>query len=85
MESRIEEFYREIYLLREENKVLKASEVALAKDIEMISQERDIFRQDYKDMKQANKILEKELRSVSNFHNKKYNSTLAESKYERSD
>ena len=60
----MEEFYREIQHLREENKVLKANEAVLLRDVETCTEEAKKYKKGYKEVKSTNKVLEKELREV---------------------
>jgi len=50
--------------LKEENKALKTAELSMNREIATLREERERFKGDYKEMKQANKILEKELIDV---------------------
>jgi len=78
VESKIEEFYREIYLLKEENKALRTAEVSLNREIEVLREERERARGDYKEMKYANKVLEKELNELSRNMNEVINDKMNE-------
>ena len=61
----MEEFYREIQSLREENKVLKANEAVLLQDVETCTEKAKQYKKSYKEVKSTNRILEKELREVN--------------------
>ena len=51
----MEEFYREIYLLKEENKALRTAEVSLNREIDVLREEKERARGEFKEMKYANK------------------------------
>ena len=55
---------KEIDLLHEENRILKVSESRLNRELNAVREEKDRYRQDYRDLRQTNKTLEKDLREV---------------------
>ena len=69
--------------MKEENKALRTAEVSLNREIEVLREEKERARGDFKEMKYANKILEKELNEVNGSSERVFpNSYLAKSKYE---
>ena len=58
------ELEQEIRGVKEENSALKVNEGRLTADLEMLKDERDHYRHDYKALKQVNKTLEKDLKEV---------------------
>lgn len=64
-EGKMNELEREILNVKDENTILRTNEAHLAKELDVLKDERDQYKRDYKALKQVNKNLEKDLREVN--------------------
>ena len=64
MERKIDKMNKEIQLLGEENRILKVSESRLHRELNATIEEKERFKQDYRELRQTNKTLEKDLREL---------------------
>lgn len=65
VENKIGELDQEMKLVKDENTLLKSTESQVYKELEIVKDERDRFRKDYKTVKQVNKTLERDLKAVA--------------------
>lgn len=64
LERKIEKLSKEVQLVNEENRILKTSETRLNRELNSIRDEKERYRADYRELRETNKTLEKDLKEV---------------------
>lgn len=64
VELKLDELSREMSKVKEENIALRIKDEHLVKDNETLKEERDTYKKEYKNVKQVNRALERDLQEV---------------------